>query len=55
MHTCFSGGNWPSTVALWVVEGLTVKSCEGGVGTCNSKEASEVNKDFTPVYKISLI
>ncbi|KAJ8320988.1 hypothetical protein KUTeg_002575 [Tegillarca granosa] len=40
------GGNWPSTVALWVVEGLTVKSCEGGVGTCNSKEASEDTSEY---------
>ncbi|XP_045163196.2 acetyl-coenzyme A transporter 1-like [Mercenaria mercenaria] len=26
------GGNWPATVALWVVDGITWKSCEGAEG-----------------------
>lgn len=24
------GGNWPATLALWVVDNITVKACEGG-------------------------
>nr|XP_022335434.1 acetyl-coenzyme A transporter 1-like [Crassostrea virginica] len=28
------GGNWPSTLALWLVDGLTWKSCIGAVGSC---------------------
>lgn len=30
-----SGGNWPSTMALWVVDGLTWKSCIGATGSCD--------------------
>nr|XP_057935729.1 acetyl-coenzyme A transporter 1 [Doryrhamphus excisus]XP_057935730.1 acetyl-coenzyme A transporter 1 [Doryrhamphus excisus] len=35
------GGNWPSTVALWLVDPLTWKECRGAVGqqTCASPEA----------------
>lgn len=29
-----TGGNWPSTLALWLVDGLTLKSCIGAVGSC---------------------
>lgn len=29
------GGNWPSTMALWVVDGLTWKSCIGATGSCD--------------------
>lgn len=33
------GGNWPSTVALWLVDPLTSKECQGAVGqTCGSPE-----------------
>ncbi|XP_029372826.1 acetyl-coenzyme A transporter 1 [Echeneis naucrates] len=31
------GGNWPSTVALWMVDPLTFKECQGAVGqSCDS-------------------
>lgn len=29
-----TGGNWPSTLALWLVDGLTLISCIGAVGSC---------------------
>nr|XP_006637513.1 PREDICTED: acetyl-coenzyme A transporter 1 [Lepisosteus oculatus]XP_015216212.1 PREDICTED: acetyl-coenzyme A transporter 1 [Lepisosteus oculatus]XP_015216213.1 PREDICTED: acetyl-coenzyme A transporter 1 [Lepisosteus oculatus]XP_015216214.1 PREDICTED: acetyl-coenzyme A transporter 1 [Lepisosteus oculatus] len=33
------GGNWPSTLALWLVDPLTVKECQGAEGqTCGSPE-----------------
>ncbi|XP_039987459.1 acetyl-coenzyme A transporter 1 [Xiphias gladius] len=33
------GGNWPSTVALWMVDPLTTKQCQGTVGqSCGSPE-----------------
>ncbi|XP_053357151.1 acetyl-coenzyme A transporter 1 [Clarias gariepinus] len=33
------GGNWPSTLALWLVDPLTSKHCEGAEGqTCGSPE-----------------
>ncbi|VDI72998.1 MFS transporter, PAT family, solute carrier family 33 (acetyl-CoA transportor), member 1 [Mytilus galloprovincialis] len=35
------GGNWPATVALWLVEGLTWKSCHGGPGQCASTAETE--------------
>ncbi|NXN03265.1 ACATN protein, partial [Sylvia borin] len=37
------GGNWPSTVALWLVDPLTVKECEGAQGhhTCATAAAAE--------------
>ncbi|XP_041653351.1 acetyl-coenzyme A transporter 1 [Cheilinus undulatus] len=35
------GGNWPSTVALWLVDPLTSKVCDGAVGqSCGSAEES---------------
>ncbi|KAK3609668.1 hypothetical protein CHS0354_035954 [Potamilus streckersoni] len=32
------GGNWPSTIALWLVDSLTWKSCEGVIGSCYSEQ-----------------
>lgn len=33
------GGNWPSTLALWLVDPLTSKECQGAVGqSCGSVE-----------------
>ncbi|XP_038829954.1 acetyl-coenzyme A transporter 1-like isoform X4 [Salvelinus namaycush] len=33
------GGNWPSTLALWMVDPLTSKECQGAVGqSCGSSE-----------------
>ncbi|XP_055030358.1 acetyl-coenzyme A transporter 1 [Misgurnus anguillicaudatus] len=33
------GGNWPSTLALWLVDSLTFKECQGAPGqTCGSIE-----------------
>jgi MFS transporter, PAT family, solute carrier family 33 (acetyl-CoA transportor), member 1 len=39
------GGNWPSTVALWGVDSLTWRTCEGGSlngEDCVSAEAKKV-------------
>lgn len=30
------GGNWPATVALWLVDPLTWKECVGGVENANN-------------------
>lgn len=39
------GGNWPSTVALWLVDPLTSKECRGAVGqSCGSAEAAAVSE-----------
>jgi len=38
------GGNWPGTIALWFVDGLTWKTCEGGQGSCGSPELVELCK-----------
>merc|ERR1719447_2511896 len=39
------GGNWPSTLALWAVDPLTTKICQGGnsttVNDCSATEAVE--------------
>ncbi|XP_068173538.1 acetyl-coenzyme A transporter 1 [Antennarius striatus] len=33
------GGNWPATLALWMVDPLTFRECQGGVGqSCGSAE-----------------
>lgn len=38
------GSNWPSTVALWMVDPLTSKECRGAVGqSCSAAAAAEVN------------
>lgn len=42
-----TGGNWPATVALWLVEGLTWKSCDGGPGDCGSTAETEVRAIYT--------
>ncbi|XP_032553350.1 acetyl-coenzyme A transporter 1 isoform X1 [Chiroxiphia lanceolata] len=37
------GGNWPSTVALWLVDPLTVKECTGAQGhSCGTAAAAEL-------------
>ncbi|RMC01879.1 hypothetical protein DUI87_21040 [Hirundo rustica rustica] len=37
------GGNWPSTVALWLVDPLTVKECAGAQGhACATAAAAEL-------------
>ena len=42
-----TGGNWPSTLALWLVDGLTWKSCIGAVGSCEkSAPLDEVGTPF---------
>lgn len=39
------GGNWPSTVALWMVDPLTSKECRGALGqSCSSAAAAEVSR-----------
>lgn len=38
------GGNWPSTVALWLVDPLTVKECVGASNqNCRTPDAIEVS------------
>ncbi|XP_018591628.2 acetyl-coenzyme A transporter 1 isoform X2 [Scleropages formosus] len=38
------GGNWPSTLALWLVDPLTLKECRGAAAaqSCGSPEAAEL-------------
>nr|CAG4640790.1 EOG090X04K8 [Eulimnadia texana] len=38
---CNLGGNWPSTVALWLVDSLTWKSCSAGSGDNQCRDANE--------------
>lgn len=40
------GGNWPSTVALWLVDPLTSKECRGAATaqTCSSAEEAGVSE-----------
>lgn len=39
------GGNWPSTMALWMVDPLTSKECQGAIGqSCSTAEAAGVSK-----------
>lgn len=35
------GGNWPSTLALWMVDPLTTKHCQGGNSTVTDCSSSE--------------
>lgn len=38
------GGNWPSTLALWMVDPLTSKECQGAAGqNCGSPEETGVS------------
>lgn len=38
------GGNWPATVALWLVDPLTRKECVGAQGhSCGTVAAAEVS------------
>lgn len=49
------GGNWPSTLALWLVDSLTWKECQGAVGqTCASPEAVGVRTCLLPSSSIEL-
>lgn len=46
------GGNWPSTVALWMVDPLTSKACRGAVGqSCSAAAAAEVNHQPGPLVR----
>ena len=39
------GANWPSTVALWLVDPLTSKECQGATGqTCGSLDEAAVSE-----------
>ena len=46
----FAGGNWPTTVALWFVDFITWKSCEGADGTCYTGEAIHVSLTIACYY-----
>lgn len=40
------GGNWPSTVALWLVDPLTSKECRGAAAqSCGSPEEAGVSEE----------
>lgn len=40
------GGNWPTTVALWLVDPLTSKECQGAAAqSCGSPEEVGVSKE----------
>ena len=41
------GGNWPSTLALWAVDPLTTKLCQGGNSTVTDCAASEAMETCT--------
>ena len=41
------GGNWPSTLALWAVDPLTTKICQGGNSTITDCSASEALETCT--------
>lgn len=44
------GGNWPSTVALWLVDPLTVKECVGAQEqACGTPAAAEVSLEAVKV------
>ena len=38
-----AGGNWPSTLALWMVDGLTWKTCQPGSLSCDTHAQVEVS------------
>eukprot|EP00095_Tigriopus_kingsejongensis_P011438 maker-scaffold222_size251774-snap-gene-0.27 protein:Tk11438 transcript:maker-scaffold222_size251774-snap-gene-0.27-mRNA-1 annotation:"acetyl-coenzyme a transporter 1" len=47
------GGNWPATLALWVVDNITTKSCEGGErdkipesNVCDGAAQTDICNDF---------
>ena len=43
------GGNWPSTLALWLVDPLTSKECQGAASqTCGSVEEAGVSSPSSP-------
>lgn len=43
------GGNWPSTLALWLVDPLTSKECQGAPSlSCGSPEEAEVSVTLHP-------
>ena len=42
-----SGGNWPTTVALWFVDVITWKSCDGAEGSCYSADDIHVSVKYT--------
>ena len=42
-----SGGNWPTTVALWFVDVITWKSCDGADGSCYSADDIHVSVKYT--------
>ncbi|XP_064598931.1 acetyl-coenzyme A transporter 1-like [Liolophura sinensis] len=39
------GGNWPGTLALWMVDGLTTKTCVGGAGDCATSSDVKLCED----------
>lgn len=50
------GANWPSTVALWMVDPLTSKECRGAAGqSCSSAAAVEVNHRAGTTQQVSCL
>ena len=53
------GGNWPNTLALWSVDGLTWKSCFGALegmtcGTAAQAKVYYLNSFYTALYQVVL-
>ncbi|CAI9735525.1 acetyl-coenzyme A transporter 1-like [Octopus vulgaris] len=36
------GGNWPATIALWLVESLTIKTCSSDNSSCSDAVNAEI-------------
>jgi len=52
---CNLGGNWPSTVALWLVDPLTTKVCEkDSENDCSSAELEKVTFLLIDTYIYNL-
>ena len=54
---CNLGGNWPSTLALWSVDSLTWKSCQGSPSEGNSclNPAQVLVRTRTPIRNSTFI
>ena len=47
-----SGGNWPSSVVLWLIDDVTWKSCQGAeANLCDTPAQVEVTPKNIPIYR----
>ena len=42
MNSVFAGGNWPSTMALWLVDNVTWKQCNTTGDSCDTAQTQQV-------------